>query len=553
MKVHRGHTTGSHRVDTSAPATKVAEEQPAAAQTAFTGAQQHVSVQKAEGQVPSSRVRLEARKEATVFDGWLKVHQFSVKVTRGGVPELQRLNLLQRPGHDSTHTATVKLHGEGPPTIVYKDGDTRPAAALRGTPYVATGIVAGSLDHEGVDAEATALLEIAEEVGGKPLGKLVKLGDAMPTMPVTDGDGDIASSESDNYWLGVLGEEQVEITGDGGGLEVLGLMKPIELSISDAIAKIDSGGIRENARARVALQRGLDKLGFVPQLNAWVRDLPPALRDRFENLGLGDTYDPRGVTTPDVAPAPDEPHAPAKPDGAPPQNMHLAAKVSDVDLGLPKSLELSGDATMIDSTSSHLADDGTGKMVPVGKPARIQTLHTEHDRLKLAQFYVDPKLGPMVRLELAERPIIAAKNALTGGTESALRQDVTDLRVPLPKVTVKDGKVVGAEGLDEDARAHALKIAQAAAPGAKVAVLSAPSYASPGQSDLRYHFVAAEVDAKSAGAGFVPLGEALRRMRSESAGDANTEALLQRLADHLQWIPQLGMSVSQATGALAGA
>ena len=36
--------------------------------------------------------------------------------------------------HDSTHVETIKLHGAGPPTITYKEGDTRPAAALGGTP-----------------------------------------------------------------------------------------------------------------------------------------------------------------------------------------------------------------------------------------------------------------------------------------------------------------------------------------------------------------------------------------------------------------------------------
>lgn len=546
MKVLRRQTTGPHAVPKpSAP--KVENEKPKV-ESKFTAAPQHTTVEKAQGHAPAARVRLEAKQQGTVFNGWLKVHAFEVKVTRGGITDVQRLQLLQRPGHDSTHVATMRLRGDGPPTLVYKDGDTRPAAALRGTPYVATGIIAGSLDHEGVDAEATALVEIAEEVGGKPLGKLVRLGGAMPTMPVTDGDGSIASSESDNYFVGVLSDEQGDIAGDGGGLEVVGLIKPVELSVAEAIEKMDSGGMRENARARVALQRGLDKVGFVPQLGLWVRDLSPALQQRFDNLGLGELYDPRTATTPAVMP--EEPEA-TKPSGPPPENMHLASKIDGVDLGAPKLVELAGDAQMIDGKVSHLADDGTGKKVHVGRPTPVQTLHTDHDRMKLAQFYVDPKLGPMVRLELVERPIIAAKNAMTGGAESALRLDVADLRVPLPKVTVKDGQVVGADDVDADARTHALEIALAASPGAKVSVLSAPSYASPGQADLRYHFLAAQVDAKTAGPGFVPLADALTLMRSGDAGDANTEALLLRLADALGWIPQLGMTVEQARGSLS--
>ena len=551
MKIHRRDSSGSLRISDAAPLTKPAGEPPAKTHPQELEAPSpHSNVKRPDGQLPASRVRIAVKREGTVFDGWLKVHRFTVKITRGGITQEQRLSLLQRPGHDSTHTATVKLHGDGAPTIVYKDGDTRPAAALRGTPYVATGIVAGSLDHEGVDAETNALAEIAEEVGGVPLGKLMRLGASMPTMPVTDGDGDLASSESDDYFLGVLGDETTEIQGDGGGLEVIGLMKPIELSISEALTRLDTGGVRENARARVALQRGLDKLGFVPQMNAWVKDLPEALRARFSNLGLGDTYAPPDATQA----APPAPHdeAPAASSVPAGENLNLASQVSAVDLGAPRLIALGGDATMLDGETRHLADDGTGKLVHVGRPTRIQTLHTEHDRLKLAQYYVDPKLGPMVRLDLVERPILAAKASMTGESEQAVRYDVGDLRVPLPKVTVKDGQVLGADELDGDARAHALKIAEAATPGAKVSVLSAPSYASPGQSDLRYHFLAAEVPApRGGGSGaFVPLGEALARMRQGGTGDANTEALLLRLADHLAWVPQLGLTVAQAKAAL---
>jgi len=457
-------------------------------------------------------VKFDAKVGGRRWDGWLKVHDVTVTTTRGGVSETQPLKLLQRPGHDSTHVATLRLHGGGPPTIVYKDGDTRPTAALRGTPYVATGIVAGSLDHDGVDAEATALQEIAEEVGGEPLGRLVALGAPAPTMPVTDGPNDIASSESDNYYVGILSDRQLEIHGDGSGHEVEGLLKPIDLSIADALNKIDSGGIRENARARVALSRALDKIAFVPQLNAWVRDLPPALQQRFDNLGLGEAYDPRSATAPALPPEQhDDP--PAKP-AAPLLNAHLAKDIDGVDLGTPKKLDLGDGAELLSARVTHLAGS-----VPVGAPMPLEALHAEYDRVKQVQYFVDPRLGPMVKLELVERPILAAKAAMTGGSEAAVRHDVTDHKVPVDFV-----------------------------PGAELEVLSAPSYASPGQSDLRYHFLATAVPA--AGTGFVPLAEALQRCRAGTAGDANTEALLLRLADKLRWIPQLGMTLDQARAAI---
>ncbi len=540
MKISSRPPPKTASVELAGPVAK-AEEKTASTGPGLEAPATHPTVPPGSGGPPASSVTFAASVGGKLWDGWLKVHSVDVTVTRGGVAETQALKLLQRPGHDSTHVETLRLHGDGPPTLVYKDGDTRPTAALRGTPYVATGIVAGSLDHDGVDAEATALQEIAEEVGGQPLGRLVALGAPAPTMPVTDGPNDVASSESDHYWLGVLSSAQGEIKGDGSGHEVAGLLRPIDLSIAQALEKIDSGGIRENARARVALSRGLDKLAFVPQLNAWLRDLPPALQQRFDNLGLGATYDPATATTPSLPPQHDD--APATP-RPPLRNAHLAKQIDGVDLGDPKELALGGGSTMLGAHINHLAGG-----VPVGGALPLEALHSDFDRLKLAQYFVDPKLGPMVKLELAERPLLAAKAAMTGSAEHAVRFDVTDLKVPLPAVTVEGGKAKGADGLVATAAAEALKAAGAALPGAKLQVLSAPSYASPGQTDLRYHFLAAEVPAGGA-AGFVTLAEALRRCRAGTAGDANTEALLLRLADHLGWAPQLQMSVRDARAVL---
>src|SRR5262249_9138987 len=159
----------------------------------------------------------------------------------------------------------------------------------------------------------------------------------------------------------------------------------------------------------------------------------------------------------------------------------------DVDLGAPKSIDAGNGAVMLDGRVNHLADDGTGKKVHVGRSMPVQTLHADYDRLKLAQYYVDPKLGPMVKLELAERPILAAKAKMTGKTEQAVRQDVTDVKVPLPHVDVKDGRAAGAKGLQAQSAKQALAVAQALVPGATLERLSAPSYASPGQTDLQYH------------------------------------------------------------------
>lgn len=69
-------------------------------------------------------------------------------------------------------------------------------------------------------------------------------------------------------------------------------------------------------------------------------------------------------------------------------------------------------------------------------------------------------------------------------------------------------------------------------------VLATPNGASSGQSDLFYHYVACRLTQPPQGQeNYVTLAEAITLCR-QGHGDAQTITLI-RLADHLEWIPEL--------------
>ncbi len=75
-------------------------------------------------------------------------------------------------------------------------------------------------------------------------------------------------------------------------------MKPVLLSVDEAFAQARSGEISEGPRFAAYARRSLDKLGFIPELKAYVFDLPPALKAAFKQngtLGNGDPVDPRKI------------------------------------------------------------------------------------------------------------------------------------------------------------------------------------------------------------------------------------------------------------------
>lgn len=422
------------------------------------------------------------------------------------------------------------------PVLVLKGGSTRAAHELRRPgQYVMTGMVGGRWDKKiGNDATAFAkkigVAELAEEIGGTAVeGGAFTLGDTLvPTMP-------IASTEADLPIAAISTIDPAAITGDGSGMEVIGLMKPLAFSVEDAFALSRAGKVSEGARFEAYARRCLDKIAYVPELGMFVHQLPKALQDAFSHwgtLGLGEALDARKWI---------ERATTSKPVSESKQQAPKVA-VDTVKFIETKTVEFPG-GVLFDATTDHAVLED-GKAVAVGQPHPNQLLHLDYDLAKVGVFYSDPLLGPMVEFRSYERPVLAAKDE----GSALMRKDVSEIRVELPYPKSEDpGALIdSARNMEIDERAEAAVSSVFKDRGARVQRLGEPTFASPGQCDLQFHFYAAELESpptdKSA---FVPISYAIKMVRS-GEGDAATEALLLRLCHELGWIPSLNLSTGLA-------
>ena len=457
---------------------------------------------------------------ATPFDKYLKYKTYRVEMKSGTVYEG---GFVHGPGHHSSAIAALVFDTNGVPYATFKTGDTRLSRAVRGQPYVATSGIAGRWDKEGHSAGEIVLGELAEEVGGQVVkGTFRHLGDELsPTMP-------FESTECDEYFMAA-----VNITGtpygDGGSMEVVGLIGPVFLSPQAAIAAMDSGRISDSARARTMFGRAWDSIGYLPTLGVYAQD-HPGLLARFDTLGLGEPKDLRGRVKGAAIPRPSQPAS------------SLNGQVNSVTVDRADNVRLDQVGTMVDARIRHAVDPDPffvsdlslqsaylkagpdGHWACAGKDGSqvlqpdfaSQYLRTESDRVKTAVFYQDENLGPMVQMLPQARPAMA----FAPGSPKVIRRDICDETV----------------GRSDSWKSRA---EQSYSLGAKNA-------ASSGQSDLFYWYRARSVEPPTArDVTFVPLAEAIRLCR-QGHGDAQTEATLLRLADDLGWIPELGMSRTEA-------
>lgn len=445
-----------------------------------------------------------ARLSGEPFNKFLKYRNFELTVRRNDATETIEVPLLNGPGHDVAAVASVVVDAGGKPFILLKTGDTRISRSLRGDDYVKLGSVAGRLDKVGADFTKIGLAELTEEVGGEVVNNsLRRLGSALsPTMP-------LESTECDASFVAMVRLNGVA-GGDGGGMELPGLIGPLFLTPDAGWNAMNSGEVSDAGRCQMTFGRAFDSMGYVRQLGVFVQD-HPALQSRFDSLGVGDALDPRRQAPPSAIPAPPVPSGSLESQ----VNARMFTECSTVPVG--------EGAAMLDGKTVH-AVAGT----PVGWAFLNQLLTLKYDRAKVLQYHNSESQGPLVRMVSSERPSLAVRAlALEGECQepglasSWLRQDVLDLKVS------RDRPV--AEQLAEY----------------RPIQLGAPTTASAGQCDLKYSFWASEADSTSDLSDYVPLGQALKLCRS-GEGDAQTEAALLRLAEHLRWIPTLGMSVEKA-------
>ncbi len=454
-------------------------------------------------QVSESRnqlpVVLESKITGTLFDKFLKFHSYEVVMDSPDGPESYRDGFIHGPGHHVAAIASFLLDEKGRPHPVFKSGDTRLARAERGEPYVATGGIAGRLDKSGVGSGKIALGELAEEVGGSVAEATFRgLGDELvPTMPNE-------STEADLYSMAVVVLDGSPY-GDGGQMEVPDLIGPVFYDAKEAIEAMDRGEIADSGRARTMFGRAFDVIGFLPELDVYVQD-HPSLRVRFDTLGLGEPFDVRTLAKGSQIAE------------LPPRVVNEYSQINSVVCRSREVVALVPDRRMIDAQTSH-AVEVDGRITPFRETFANQYLQTDYDRVKLAVVAWDSVRGPLVEFTWQVRPALA----FAPGSPRVVRQDVTDLKCP---------------------RDAFLKERLSRAFSGPITILGPKTGASSGQSDLYYNFAFRQVEGEDQ-QNFLPLAEALRLCR-QGHGDAQTEALLLRLADHFQWIPTLNLSVSQA-------
>lgn len=469
---------------------------------------------------------------AEPFSGYVRMRRYALSLTDDTtpMPHAAHCNVLSAPGHDVALVATLTLDENGTLRPVLKAGDTRPARVLRGEPYVKLGTVGGRLDHAGESPKDIAAREVVEEIGGRVVdGSLLTLGERpAPTMPAE-------STEADFYFASLVRfEAGLHPQGDGGGLELSGLLSPHLMSCQEFLRVADNGQVGEGGRARVGYARAFDKVGFVPILNRFVFDLPPELRDRFDTLGLGEPVDVRKLGGSVGRPPPANP-------------LGREDEVNDVKLFDRVNTHLEESALLVDARVAHAIRTEAGLSI-VGTPFRIQFLHVPYDRVKLLVYARDPERGPLVMLEAIERLPMAVKG-LALQDECVNKPDPRLARLDVLEARMHIGAEHRSEVISSLAEHAAEAILMARSIKGEARRLGASFDASPGQSDLRYHLFGVEVPLRAVDGRFVGLSDALAAVR-RGEGDVGTEAILLRLADDLGWVPTLKMSRADAEAKL---
>jgi len=493
------------------------------------------------------------------FKSFMKIDAFDVTIERpGAAAEVQRVSALRGKGDNCTMVVPVFLDEQGMPSFLLKDGNTRAAQEMRqpGSYRSKKGMVGGRWDKDvGADpagiAKKIGIAELAEEVGARAMkGGAFVLGERlMATMPGQSTEADLPVVALSAF---VEGDK---ITGDQSGMEVVGLMKPVLLSFEAAFAEARSGEISEGPRFATYARRSLDQFGFIPELKAYVFDLPPALKSAFKQngtLGLGDPVDPRKIiATGEYESAEEIAHAPDPNKAKPKVNP---ADINGVEFITTKRVEVEGFGTMFDALTDHVVKhDGKADRADLTHPNQIT--HFDFDLAKVAVYYEDKVQGPMVRLAEVERPIFPAKGqddevAYKNEHYDLVRRDLPEVQVDLPFEGLKTPEEIIKKASEIDipkiAETAVKKALDAGGVKATLAPLGAPGFASPGGADLQHHFFAAKLSAPPASTeGFVRLSDAIRVMRGGEGDPAAEEGLL-RLAAATGWIPSLGMSIAMA-------
>lgn len=439
------------------------------------------------------------KSESLLFKGYLHYHAIKASID----PASEILGYVHGPGHHVASVATLLFDENSRPFPVLKAGDARLSRYERGEAYILASPVAGRLDKEGHNPKEIASCEIHEELGAKIVeDTFFHLGEeATPTTP-------FESTECEYHYLAAITLDDLPL-GDGTGMETTELLGPLVASSSQALELFSTGDVAEGGRAQALFERAFHKIGWIPTLACYAQDYPQ-LQARYQTLGLGPLIDLRPKVK---SVALHDPLACSRPPLSP-----YGVICND-----RHTYPLDAEHFMVKAQTQHSVKSGKG-FEPHGPSFNNEYLACTYDRAKVAIYLLDPELGPLVRMTAQCRPCLAFAPHPT----LTVRLDLEDIKI------ARDSSPFAQ--IDE------------ALPG-EVMLLGQKTPASSGQCDLYYHFAACWRVSKEPG--FLPLADALALCR-QGHGDVHTEATLMRLADRLKWIPQLGLSYTQAHELIKG-
>ncbi|MBL6720862.1 MAG: NUDIX hydrolase [Planctomycetes bacterium] len=230
-------------------------------------------------------------------EGFLRLERLVVRnrYADGTLSEPYPCDVVRRRGSDAVVAALWARRGprgvqvvlrEAPRVPVYLRRTRTPALTDPRDYLTLLEVVAGLVEPEDgpgpVGHARRAAAEAREEVGLEIAAEaMASLGEGSFASPGT-GDEKVLfqAGEVEEGAVAVLGAD--EVTGDGSVMEEWG--RPQVLDLREALRACRDGRIPD-LKTEVALQRLADHLGYLPQLDAWVHELPEEWSARHDSLG----------------------------------------------------------------------------------------------------------------------------------------------------------------------------------------------------------------------------------------------------------------------------
>lgn len=231
--------------------------------------------------------------ESRCDEGFLKLARLELRnVYRDGSRSRSyACDVVSRPGSDAVVAVLYERVGEREVRVLMRESPRAPVYLRRfkslehpdGREYrtlceVVAGIIEPGDGAGDAGLRRRAALEAIEEAGCElPESAFSVIGDGTFASPGT-------SDEKVYYCAGQVGSEpRRPPRGDGSVMEECAELVLVELR--EAIRACRAGEIPD-MKSEVALLRLADHLGYVPQLDCYVSELPPALRERYSALGV---------------------------------------------------------------------------------------------------------------------------------------------------------------------------------------------------------------------------------------------------------------------------